>query len=133
LDSLEQGLVARHELLVRRKLGFYILFGLLVFFGFSLFSDIPLAITLAVCGFYVFGSVAVQARSKVLLLVFALAHLYPFYMLGRSTYYLFTFAATSMGVVSWWFVAGLGLALFANIGSCLGALRYAALLKMIGH
>lgn len=124
LDNLQQELLLKQELMIRRRLAFYILIGLMVFFLFCLFG-IPWGLTLSVSLFYLFGTLAIQLRSRGCLLIFAIAHFFAFYVLGRVVYSTVAHAVP----VTWLFLLALSLITFSVLGSFIGSLRYACFLR----
>jgi hypothetical protein len=130
LEDLQKQLTIRQEMMLRRRLAFFYLLGMLVFFFGTLFAvSVPLIVTLIVSAFYVFGSLAIQFRSKVMLTIFALVHLYPFYILFRVFYELGAYSFP----VSWELLVALTLITFSLVGSFMGSLRYACFLRRLGN
>jgi len=127
LETLELSLLAQQDLVNRRRVGIFMIIGLAVLLGFTFYSPVPLGVIFTVCGFYLFGAVAVRTKSPLLISVFALAHLYPFYMVARIIYDICVYETAASG----WFIFGLDLGAFAVFGSFLSAIRYAGFLRSV--
>jgi hypothetical protein len=121
LDNLQQ------ELMIRCRLAFYILIGLMVFFLFCLFG-IPWGLTppslfpFVLLVWYSCHSIEEQGGC---LLIFAIAHFFAFYVLGRVVYSTVAHAVP----VTWLFLLALSLITFSVLGSFIGSLRYACFLR----
>lgn len=128
LYNLQQELLLKQELMIRRRLAFFLLVGLLNLLVYSFFIPVSLFAVFLAASFYLFGTVAIQMRSRFCLIVFALLHLIAFYNLGTVIY--MVVAAPQGMVVSWPFLIWLNLATFSKVGSFCGSLRYSCFLRM---
>jgi len=128
LHNLQQELLIKQELMIRRRLAFFLLVGLLNLLVYSFFVPVPLYAVLMAASFYLFGTVAIQMRSRFCLIVFALLHGIAFYNLGTVIYQVL--AAPHGMFISWPFLIWLNLATFSKVGSFLGSLRYSCFLRM---